>query len=57
MTVFARYRSSNDNLAPAAGRTANNSAENPAKVIMRVANVYKKVAPFTSMFCSAEEPK
>jgi hypothetical protein len=37
---------------PAAGLTANKSAENPAKVIIRPASVYKKVTPLTSMFCS-----
>jgi hypothetical protein len=55
MTVFARYLSSSDNLAPAAGRTANKSAENPAKVIIRPANVYKKPAPLNSMSCSTQE--
>jgi hypothetical protein len=53
MTVLARYRSSIDTFAPAACRRINNSDENPAKVIIRPANVYKKVAPLTSMFCSA----
>ena len=52
MTVFARYLSSSDNLAPAAGRRANKSAENPANVIIGPANVYKKVAPLNSMSCS-----
>jgi len=52
MTVFARYLSSSDNLAPAAGRMNNKSAENPANVIIRLANVYKRVAPLISMFCS-----
>jgi hypothetical protein len=52
MTVFARYLSSSDNLAPAAGRRVNKSAENPANVIIRPANVYKRVAPLISMFCS-----
>jgi hypothetical protein len=52
MTVFARYLSSSDNFAPAAGRRINKSAENPANVIIRPANAYKKVAPLTSMFCS-----
>ena len=56
MTVLARYLSSSDNLAPAACRTASKSAENPANVIIRPANVYKKVAPLTSMFCSFQEP-
>jgi hypothetical protein len=54
MTVFARYLSSSDNLAPASGRRANKSAENPANVIIRPANVYKRVAPLISMFCSRE---
>jgi len=45
--------SSSDNLAPAACRRTNKSAENPANVIIRPANVYKRVAPLTSMFCSA----
>jgi hypothetical protein len=57
MTVFARYLSSSDNFAPAAGRRANKSAENPAKVIIRPANVYKKVAPLISMFCSRRETR
>src|SRR5271170_3892981 len=52
MTVFARYLSSSDNLAPTAGRMNNKSAENPANVIIRPANVYKRVAPLISMFCS-----
>jgi hypothetical protein len=52
MTVRAMYLSSSDNLAPAACRTPNKSAENPANVIIRPANVYKKVAPLTSMYCS-----
>jgi hypothetical protein len=52
ITVFARYLSSSDNLAPAAGRMNNKSAENPANVIIRPANVYKRVAPLISMFCS-----
>src|SRR5271155_4470874 len=52
MTVFARYLSSSDNFAPAAGRMNNKSAENPANVIIRPANVYKRVAPLISMFCS-----
>ena len=50
--LFARYLSSNDNLTPAACRTTNKSAENPANVIIKPANVYKTVAPLTSMFCS-----
>ena len=52
MTVFARNVSSGDNFAPAAGRSANNSAENPANVIIRPANVYNRAAPLTSMLCS-----
>jgi hypothetical protein len=52
MTVFARYLSSSDNFAPAAGRTNNKSAENPANVIIMPANVHKRVAPLTSMFSS-----
>src|ERR1700689_3081591 len=50
MPVFARYLSSSDNLAPAAGRRANKSAENPANVIIRPANEYKNVSPLNSMF-------
>jgi hypothetical protein len=46
------YLSSSDNFTPAAGRRANKSVENPANVIMRPANVYKKVSPLNSMVCS-----
>ncbi len=49
-TVFARYLSSDDNLAPAVGRMVNKSAENPANAIIRPANVYKRGAPLFSMF-------
>src|SRR4029077_2668777 len=54
MTVLARYLSSSDNLAPVAGRRINRSAENPANVIIRPAKVYKRVAPFISMFAPPE---
>src|SRR5580658_2559038 len=60
MTVFARYLSSSDNFAPAAGRSASKSAENPAKVIIRPANMYKNVSPLNSMFLhrfSINDPK
>src|SRR5580698_2124588 len=50
MTVLARYLSSSDTRAPEAGRRANKSAENPANVIIRPANVYKSVSPLNSMF-------
>jgi hypothetical protein len=50
MTVFAKYLSSSDNRAPAAERTVNKRAENPAKVIIRPANAYKNVSPLNSMF-------
>src|SRR5579871_1388365 len=53
MTVFAMNRSSGDNLAPAACRTAHKSAEKPAKVIIRPDNVYKKTTPLISMVCPA----
>src|ERR1700684_2409192 len=56
MTVLARYLSSRDHLAPAAGRRVNMSAENPANVIISPANVYKRIAPLTSKFSSPREP-
>jgi hypothetical protein len=39
------------NLAPAAGRRASKRAENSANVIIKPANVYKKVSALPAMFC------